>query len=732
MMLRLLWIVLAVSASLLALRAVTWQQDPTVFFPTPTTATEQRALAVVSERLNAKQESEPVMLAVTFPNANTDADINALSEQIKHRLQQADPKVAIRNQAESQVFGTNEALFNARYLLVDWSSSLTPWQDFWQQWQWQFGEAKTALLRDPSQAWSRYLTQATAYLSKMPTQDVWHLRESDGVTLLFLLTPPSAQALPSLIALLEQQRQAYPHADWRWSSAQTIAWQTRTQIEASMLFITLASLGLLLAFLSWRLRRIAAVAWVFIPLALSALFSTLMVQWLFGHVHPLTLALGMVLLGVSIDYPLHLLLNKTSNQAWFGVRIAILTTLAGYLSLFIFSAEGFRQLAVFAVSGFVFLFALFIGLRALKWQPCLRDYSLRLARPASRWLGLLPLLALLALVLKPIHWQDDLAALSPVPAELLAQDGQLRSWFQQPQVDQLLLVSGATTQAVLQRLEQLQPSFMALQTQGVLRASLSVVDWLPSAQRQAQRQQDLPTEEAIMHALETLNLPFRATHFTDLFADLEQARTADILTPAQFEQQALEWQQAVLPFLLSEREGETVARIVLFNVQDANALADWAQAEGLELLVQRRFIQAQVAELRVTLLSVLSGMIALFILALALIYRRPVVWGRMAFSLLLTALTTLGLLHAFLPALSVFHLVALLLVMAISVDYAVFIEQAKRTSASLLSVNTALITSLLTFGLLLFTPIPLLVAMGQTLIVGVLSAYWMTRWVHRH
>jgi predicted exporter len=387
---------------------------------------------------------------------------------------------------------------------------------------------------------------------------------------------------------------------------------------------------------------------------------------------------------------------------------------------------------VFAVSGFVFLLGLFIGLRALKWQPSLRDYSMRLTRPAPRWLGLLPLLALLALVLKPIHWQDDLAALSPVPAELLAQDGQLRSWFQQPQVDQLLLVSGANTQAVLQRLEQLTPAFVALQAQGVLGASLSVADWLPSAQRQAQRQHDLPTRVEIMHALETLDLPFRASHFAALLADLEQTRTADILTPAQFEPLAMAWQQAVLPFLLAEREGESVARILLFNVQDANALADWAQNQGLELFVQRTFIQTQVAELRVTLLSVLSGMIAVFILALALIYRQPVVWGRMAFSLLLTALTTVGLLHAFLPALSVFHLVALLLVMAISVDYAVFIEQAKRTSASLLSVNTALITSLLTFGLLLFTPVPLLEAMGQTLVVGVLSAYWITRWVHRH
>jgi predicted exporter len=479
------------------------------------------------------------------------------------------------------------------------------------------------------------------------------------------------------------------------------------------------------------LRRAAALMLVFMPLMLSTLAAFWVVQLVFGHVHPLTVALGMVLLGVSVDYPIHLLLHKSPRQAWLGVRLAIVTTLVGYLSWFALTSEGFSQLAWFSVSGLVFMLVILAWMRRLGAGAVGLSAPSSLSQPLPSGLALLLLLPFLAWGVKPLYWQDDLASMSPISPQALAQDGQLRQLFGQPQVDQIVLVDAANEAALLQKLDALEPSLAALAAQGVLAQSLSLADWLPSAARQSARQQMLPDQAALMAAVSELALPFRAEHWQPFFDAVAQTANLPVLDVRGFSAQALDWQQAFLPYLVRVDEQQAVARIWLFDVRDSAALAQWARDEGVELVQQRAFIEAQIAELRQRVSQILFLMLVLFVLGLALSYRRlrPVL--SVAGSVILTALVTLSSLHALLPALSVFHLVALVLVLAMSVDYAVFAEQVKRQTGDLVSVNTALITSLLTFSLLLLAPIPLLVAMGQTLVIGVLSAYLSARLLHR-
>jgi predicted exporter len=85
-------------------------------------------------------------------------------------------------------------------------------------------------------------------------------------------------------------------------------------------------------------------------------------------------------------------------------------------------------------------------------------------------------------------------------------------------------------------------------------------------------------------------------------------------------------------------------------------------------------------------------------------------------------IVTFGLLVLGGNALSIFHLVGLLLVVAIGSNYALFFErqaasaqQRERTVASLLFAN---VTTLIGFGLLAFSKVPLLHAIGSTVGIG--------------
>ncbi len=92
-------------------------------------------------------------------------------------------------------------------------------------------------------------------------------------------------------------------------------------------------------------------------------------------------------------------------------------------------------------------------------------------------------------------------------------------------------------------------------------------------------------------------------------------------------------------------------------------------------------------------------------------------------------------------AVTVFHLLAGFLVVAIGLDYSLFARQAKLESGTsrephdggdaMQSVTIAWMTTILTFGCLLWTSIPILVAIGQTLVVGVIWVYLLARWQNR-
>ncbi len=118
---------------------------------------------------------------------------------------------------------------------------------------------------------------------------------------------------------------------------------------------------------------------------------------------------------------------------------------------------------------------------------------------------------------------------------------------------------------------------------------------------------------------------------------------------------------------------------------------------------------------------------------------------RQAWRILLPVVFGLGLslasLSVFGQAVTVFHLLAGFLVVAIGLDYSLFARQARQQAQAsqempqrddaMSSVTIALMTTILTFGCLLWTSIPILVAIGQTLVVGVIWVYLLARWQNR-
>jgi predicted exporter len=78
--------------------------------------------------------------------------------------------------------------------------------------------------------------------------------------------------------------------------------------------------------------------------------------------------------------------------------------------------------------------------------------------------------------------------------------------------------------------------------------------------------------------------------------------------------------------------------------------------------------------------------------------------------------------------LQLFHVLALMLLLGIGVDYSIFLHERptlRRVTAAWLAVGLSAASTLLSFGLLGFSNTPALQAFGFTMAIGIMTAWWI-------
>jgi predicted exporter len=731
-----------------SLPKITLQNHLTAFFPAPQTAEQALLQSTLKEALSQDQRQQPLMLALRLPNPADTAALLQAGNQLKALLQ-ADTSVAkVENQPPTLLAAQTDGLLRYRYLLAsaDFSESAlqAALQTLWQAWQLGIVPDKTQALADPTQQWLRYIGQMQSQTQIAVHDGYWLAEDEQGAAALLLVNlQADEQAAAHFWAALQRIQAQQPQWRIKASSPTLIAWQARQTIQTSIQQLSVLASVMVLLFLAWRLRKPLWVALSFVPLAIGSLLAVLAVQWLFGFVEALALALGVVLIGVAVDYPIHAFSARrdgpaAEKRAWPLIRLGALTTAAGFVTLFVLDIDGLRQMAVFAISGILTA----VGVtRALLWVlPSTSAVEMvgQTAQTTTRtgsyghWL----LLAGLFLAAWPLSqkwlWQDDLASLSPVPQSLLQQDGELRRHFQQAEAGQFMLVSAPDVETLLQRQETLLPGLLSLQQQGLIAGKTMLADLLPSQTLQRKRQDALPAEAVLQPTLlvaaQQAGTPFQAKHFAGFIAEVEQSKRLPLLDLKGFE--------ALADQLLTQQSAGVVGKILLRQVADKDSVRTWAHAQGLVWFDQREFVAQSVSVLRTQLLQVLGAFLVVMLLVLWAVKAQSLSWKRAftpACSLLMPVVLGLVFTYAVLLALgqvlTAFHLLASLLLIGIGLDYSLFAQGARNDKQPeyLRSVHAALLTTLLSFGFLLLTPIPILVAIGQVMVVGVLSIYVSAR-----
>ncbi len=542
---------------------------------------------------------------------------------------------------------------------------------------------------------------------------------------------------------------AGPNVRLTMSGPGVLATLTEDRVRASAERLSVFALVAVIALLLVVYRSVRTVWLGALPMLSALLVGAAAVDLIFGKMYLITLAFSMTLLGETLDYPTYLFSHRratetvegTLRQLWPTLRLCAATTLLGCLAMLDSGFPGLSQLGVFTIAGVAAALAatrwLLPALVAPSWAPprpvSVGDWADTLLRPRPRLalaLGGGGLLVLLVLIVRaPPLWENDLAALSPVPRELLRLDQELRTALGAPEVGHLVVVTAPDAETALRNSEMIAAYLDRRQTEGALAGYDGAMRYLPSAHAQRQRQASLPDTESLTANLTAAvaGLPFKPGLFAPFLDAVAAARTAPPLRPEDLSGTLLGTRVGAL--LFPGDRGWT-ALLPLSGVRDARLLAadlprvEVGQAFYLDLRAETNRI---VAGFRDAALQRLGWGVALIVAVVWLGLRS---WRRVIAALLPVSLAlvfTVAALLALGERLSLFHLVSLLLVLGVGVDYGLFFgrpdadpDLRRRTlHALLVCCGSALIV----FGMLSISALPALRAIGLTVALGVAASF---------
>ena len=516
---------------------------------------------------------------------------------------------------------------------------------------------------------------------------------------------------------------------------------SRAAIERDAWLLSLASGTLVLLLLLRIYRRPGVVALCFVPVVSGLAVGTAAVSVAFGNVHAITLGFGATLVGEAVDYPSYACLNagpgeslrRALERIWPTLRLAVMTTVLGGLTMLLSSFAGLAQLGLLSMTGVLVaglvtrdVVPTLAGARPLTDRAFAVPAPLERATLAARRLApVVWLLAAGAGALLIWHsselWEDDLAAMNPVPERLKAADRELRRELGAPDVRYLILVQAPDREAALQAAEALEGKLDELVRRQVIRGYDLATRYVPSLAEQRRRLAALPEAATLRTNLEQAldGLPFQRGVFEPFLRDVEQSRSRGPLGESELRGTVLgiKLQTLVVP------AGNGWAVLVpLYGVADAQKLGSEVPVLDLKGESERLLAGYRLETLRLTALGM--GAIVL-VLAFGLRNARAVL--QVVLPVALALLITAAVLHLAGQRLTVFHLIAMLLVMGIGLNYSLFFDRPEQNALlrrrMLFALFVTCATTLLAFATLAFSSNPVLHAIGLTVSVGAVAAF---------
>ncbi len=439
---------------------------------------------------------------------------------------------------------------------------------------------------------------------------------------------------------------------------------------------------------------------------------------IFGQIHLMALVFGAGLIGIAVDYTFHYCcdgigdtestaLKRTQNIAR-PLTLGVISSSLGFLIMASAPFPGLQQIAVFAASGLAMAY-----LSVMCIYPLL-DKSMGISHLTNLWgigrkgaltVGAAGLLLALSGVFS-FSIDDDVRRLQDLPRDLKQQEDKIRQFSGMDNSIRALLVQGDDEEQVLQREESLRDALETLRKDNMISGYQAISLLVPSQKRQAEN--------------------YALIEKTLLGEDLVSFQSMIGLNSgkAPYEKHTFSESEGVMDEL---RLGAGLHLVRINGVADSTVLQTLAdQTEGVYLFDPAKSISQTLGKYRhraVLLISVACVVILLF-----LSYKYGFRDGVRIVFVPVFAVAVTPFIGAILgESFTLFNAMALLLVLAIGLDYALFSFEAPscKVSPVVLANGLSAASTILAFGLLSFSDLYAIHAFGVTILIGIAIAYAM-------
>jgi len=473
---------------------------------------------------------------------------------------------------------------------------------------------------------------------------------------------------------------------------------------------------------------------------------------LFGQVHLLTLVFGASLIGISVDYSLHYFCDHLrQKENWLpraalghvlpGISLGLLTSVIGFVGLLFASFPGMQQMAIFSGAGLIFSYLCVLTIyplftrsirtshmrQPLIWSAAYARFCQRQWGPKA-WLLLAALVALGAGGISQLQHQDDIRQLQAADKMVVAEELRVRSLVGDNLASQFFLVAGIDEAELLAREEQLVRALRAAQQQGHVSGFVALSEFVPSPDRMAENRRLLAPliageESLLQRVAECIGLP---SHAVAAYADaFDRAGPVDAKA-------LIDWLESPMarPYRqlwLGASNGRYISAVGLRGVHQPGELSNLADPQsGVTFIDNVGELSALFGDIRRQ-----AGwlILASYVVVSLLLLVRYGLRGGLAVMIapIVAATTSLGVQGLIGEPLSLFNVLAVLLVLGFGVDYSIFFRETGTDNPStLVAIALSTITTLLAFGLLALSSTTAVHAFGLTILLGIGVAFLLS------
>jgi|LGVF01.1.fsa_nt_gb predicted exporter len=757
------WISLLVFSVVYLFTSLRVVSDITQFMPD--THKDKDVQLLLSE-LQQGNTARLLILRLSSDSDNDDAkELANLSRQLKARLDKDSKFGLIHNgqqtiNSKEFITGQYKTLYQYRYLLSHnksfsedaLSSSLNKRLSELRS---GLNIFKNSLSSDPQNQFADYLWKLTERGNNTHHHGVWFDKDKTAALLLVELDLSSFNIDEQQLAIEKIQYEFNNlsnnkklHLDV--TGAANMAVKTRAAIQSTSKWLSSIALILMSLLFWWAYRSLRLFFIATLPLVSAIIAALTITNIIFQQVHGIIIAFGITLLGVCLDYPVHLFSHHTKSQSpqqtilsiWPTLRLGVITTALAYLAMLGTGFSGLSQLSIFAISGLI------VSLLVTRWiVPCWLQFDFTKAKhPYLTYLSQLTftlnkkifigstiLFFCLFIIVNNYStiWSTNITDLSPIPEKLKKLDKELRHSIGAPDVNHVFLLKDKDSERLLQRTEELKDKLQPLKNNILVSNIYSAVDFIPSQKKQIFYQQQLPEITNLKSHLQNAlsNLPFKKEFFKPFIDDIEKSKTLKPIKVKQILDTPLgQHIQQDLFF----KNNEWISIIRLTGVKNETALIQWLlfhpeiQTHYLNLRQATSSLMSDYQQTALYRLLLGSFIIGLILLSVRSKLRATII----LLPIILAVLVSVSIQIMLGTQLTLFHILALLLIVGIGLDYSLFFDRSWTSTNDykhrLHGIFVSASSTLITFGILGFSAVPVLSALGQTVTFGVLGCFVLT------